>query len=325
MMDRWRIADALEALSEEAKELERVRLQILQKRSTGKKAVMITILSSILLGMIFSYFFDGIGPFFATLFFGAIALIVVINIYFSKGKRHYRFLYKHRFLPRVVHQVEPNLAYEATKGISQSVFMNSGLYGRKPDRYSCEDLFTGKIGDTKIAFCEVHAEEKKTRKRNNRTETYWTDIFKGLFVTADFHKEFRSPVSVMPDIAEKNFGWFGKKLQKMTGGVQRMENPEFENMFVVRGRDPVETRYILTPQMQQALVNLRKRTNDAIRIGFSNSRVWISIPNRSNWFEPNIHVSVSDRDQLKMLLGQMRTCTAIVDELDLNKRIWTKR
>jgi len=205
------------------------------------------------------------------------------------------------------------------------LFEASGLYRSRIDRYASEDYFGGKIGETEIEFSEIHAQEKKTSTDSKgRTKTTWVTIFRGLLFSADFHKEFHSPISVLPDVAEKNFGWMGRKLQKLGGGLQLMENAEFEKMFVVRGSDAVEVRYVLTPRMQEALVDLRKRTNQQIRIGFSHSRVWITIPNRANWFEPDFQRPAGDASQLGRFLSQVSCCTGIVEELDLNTRIWTK-
>ena len=34
---------------------------------------------------------------------------------------------------------------------------------------------------------------------------------------ADFNKDFRSGLAVLPDVAEASFGWFGRKLQALGG------------------------------------------------------------------------------------------------------------
>ena len=181
------------------------------------------------------------------------------------------------------------------------------------------------IGDTKVMLSEVHAKEKHTSTDSKgRSQTRWKTIFKGIFFLADFHKEFRTPVLVMPDVAERHFGWIGKKLQKLGGNLQKMENPEFEKMFVVRGADAVETRYLLTPSMQERLVLLRGRLGKDLRIVFRDSHVCLAIPNETNWFEGDLKMPAGDRTQAKMLLGQIKSCFQIIEELDLNTRIWTK-
>ena len=61
-----------------------------------------------------------------------------------------------------------------------------------------------------------------------------------------------------------------------------MENPDFEKAFVVRATDPVEVRYILTPDMQLRLLSLRSRVSKDIRISFRRSHVFITLPHEEN-------------------------------------------
>ena len=181
------------------------------------------------------------------------------------------------------------------------------------------------MGKTQIWFSEVHAEDRRTRTDSKgRSQTYYVTIFKGLFVVADFHKEFRSELAGLPDVAERNFGWFGRKLQKLGGNLQGMENPEFERAFVVRGKDAVEARYILTLDMQERLLALRQRLGDDVRFAFKESHVFRMFSNSDDWFEPDLKVPADHRHQMRGFLGQMACCFNVVEELNLNTRIWTK-
>ena len=110
----------------------------------------------------------------------------------------------------------------------------------------------------------------------------------------------------------------------MGGNLQRMENPEFEKAFVVRGADAVEARYILTPDMQDRLLALRSRLNDEVRFAFKDSNVFIGFGRDGDWFEGNLKREAHDRQQMREILGQMACCFNIVQDLNLNTRIWTK-
>lgn len=256
---------------------------------------------------------------------GMIGVAIAHYHYFGIGADRYRMMFKERILRKLIKAVEPSVSYEPLMGITEETFLGSHLFDAQPDRYACEELMYGMIGDTKVKFSEVHAETKHTRTNaNGGSRTYWESLFQGVFFIADFHKEFRHPVSVMPDVAEKHFGWIGKKIQKLGGGLQTLENPEFEKCFVVRGVDAVETRYILTPSMQERLLELRGRLGKDLRVGFRDSHVWLAIPNETDWFEGSLKIPAGDRGQAMMLLRQLRSCFQIVEELDLNTRIWTK-
>ena len=325
-MSRWDPDRILDELSREADALERVRQEVIQKGKKGNQIIMWIILGAVVLGGLITAAAGNPVPLFVMIPVALIASLIVYHVYFGKGKARYLTMFKVGFLQPMVKHIEPGMNYDPSRGISESVFIESGLYGSRPDRYSSQDLFHGNVGETSLMFSEVHAEEKHTSTDSKgNTTTTWTTIFQGILFIADFHKEFRSPVSVMPDFAEKTFGWFGKKLQKLGGNLQKLENPEFEKHFVVRGADAVETRYILTPKMQECLVELRRRVGDGLRVGFRDSHVWMTIPESRNWFEGNIQLPANDRNQLKEILFQLWSCFSIVENLDLNTRIWTKR
>ena len=218
------------------------------------------------------------------------------------------------------------MAYHPERGLPETWFRASGLYSGDIDRYSCEDLFEGRIGKTSLWLSEVHAEDKRRRTNSKgRSETYWVTIFRGLLVVADFHKHFRSEVIVTPDFAESTFGRLGRMFQKLGGNLEQMENPEFEKAFVVRASDPIESRYVLTPDMQERMLALRGRLNNDVRFAFRQSHVYMTIPNQDDWFEPRLEHAAHDHGQMSRFLGQMAACFQIVEDLNLNTRIWTKR
>jgi len=305
-------------------EMERVRKEVLAKRAKGMMLIGLVLGGALLLTVML---LSAVGAF-AFIFGGALAAIgggIVHHFYLGVGAERYRMMFKERVLAPLIQEVEPGVLYEPQRGIAEHVFEQSGLYRASPDRYASEDLISGLVGKTEVTFSEVHAETKHTTQNaNGGTSTTWKTLFQGVLFIADFNKHFRSPVTVLPDVAERTFGWFGKAMQKLSGDLQILESPEFEKHFVVRGADSVETRYLLTPSMQERLIALRGRLGKELRVGFRDSQVWICIPNKSDWFEGDLMKPVSDRGQMEVLLGQLKCCFQIVEELDLNTRIWTK-
>ena len=324
-MSRWDVDHALEAVAAEALEVEAVRQKVLAQRAEGKKKLILLVLASLVIALGAMAVAGSPMGLMAGLPVLLIGGFIINHFYFAKGAARYQALFKSQFVSHVVKAIEPGMNYDPARGVSEGVFAQSGLFSNRPDRYRCEDLFHGSIAETEVMFSEVHAEDRRTRTDSKgRTETYYVTIFKGIFFVADFHKNFRSPVSVLPDVAERHLGWIGKKLQKLGGNLQKLENPEFEKMFVVRGEDPVEARYILTPSMQDQLVDLGKRIGRGLRLVFRDSQVCLAIPNKENWFEGDLKKRADDRAQAAKLLGELKSCFIIVDELDLNTRIWTK-
>lgn len=316
--------DLAQSLSGDIQALENYRQDLLAQRRKGWGVLGVAFLICALLGLL-AAMIEPMACLVGVLGF-AITAIVVHCKYFGSRPAVYQYEYKKRIIGGMTKVLEPQMGYHPERGLPENWFHTSGLYSGDVDRYSSQDLFEGRIGSTNLWFAEVHAEDKRTRTDSKgRRQTYYVTIFRGLLVVADFHKDFRSDLLVAPDFAEKTFGWFGRKLQKLGGNVQRMENPEFEQAFVVQGTDAVEARYILTPDMQERLLSLRGRLGGDLRVAFRNSHVFMGIPNDADWFEPNWNEPASSLRQMRTFLSQMAACFRIVEDLDLNTRIWTKR
>lgn len=254
-----------------------------------------------------------------------ISVFVIYGIYVGGRKAAYVTRYKAKVLTAVTKEVQPKMNFRPHEGISKALFKSSGIDSSRIDRYQSEDLFLGEVGETEVYFSEVKAERKDTsRDSDGKTKTTWHTVFDGIFFMADFHKEFDTWVTVMPDFAEKSFGWFGKKLQNFGGNVVRLENPEFEQAFVVRGGDQVAARYILTPDMQERLLELRRFHGTSVKLAFKDSRVILTFDSRDNWFEPDFHKPSNDLRQIEGFVMELQSCCAIVEILNLNTRIWTK-
>ncbi|WP_018970875.1 DUF3137 domain-containing protein [Rubritalea marina] len=247
------------------------------------------------------------------------------HYYVTKPRKHFATNFKSRIFTKLVSTLLPGFRYDPFHGISKQQFRASGLINSRIDRYHSEDFFDGKVGATELSFAECKAERKETRTDSKgRTRTTWVTVFDGIYLEADFHKHFSTRVTVMPDFAERTFGWLGKKMQALGGKVVHLEDPEFEKHFVVRGDDPIETRYILTPAMMQRILELKSKFGSKVMLSFQHSKLILMIESDRNWFEPDHKSNGIPWQRLESFLSELRLITSTVEDLDLNTRIWTK-
>jgi len=229
----------------------------------------------------------------------------------------------------VARYVDPGLRYDPDGHISPEQFRASGIFNHSIDRFQGEDYVAGRIGATAIEFSELHAQYKTTTSTGKTTQTHWHTIFRGLFVIADFNKEFRGMTVVLPDVAEKALGWLGQKLQDAFDFVRRgelvkLEDPEFEREFAVYGDDQVEARYVLSPSLMERLLAFKRKAGRQVYFAFVRSKAYIAITTRRNMFEPRWFGAMADRELVEQYLRDLRFAAGIVEDLDLNTRIWTK-
>ncbi len=260
--------------------------------------------------------------------FVAVVVVLVGVLIFWLTKRYgadYKRRFKDRIIGRIVRFVDEGLAYYPTRCISRSVYMLSGLYKTKPDRYRGDDLVTGKVGDTSIEFSEIHSEYKS---RDSKGNTHWHTIFRGLFFIGDFNKQFKGNTYVLPDVAERAFGWLGQKLQELNPTREeliKLEDPEFEKYFVVYGDSQIEARYILSPSLMRRIVAFKRKTRSEIRLSFVGSKVYVAVPFERKLFEPSLVKTILDTELLEDYFEDLQLAIGIVEDLNLNTRIWSKR
>lgn len=244
----------------------------------------------------------------------------IICYFISKG---YVAEFKSVVIRKIIHFIDEGLSYSQESYVPKSVFMMSKIFTRKPNRYKGDDLVFGKVGETKIKFSELNAVYESGSGKNKSRYT----VFKGLFFIGDFNKHFSGQTVVLPDTAEKLFGRLGQKLQSLNvfrGQLVKLEDPEFERHFAVYGSDQVEARYILSTSLMKRIVDFKEKTRKKIYLSFIGSMVFVAIWYTKNLFEPRIFRTLLDFEPIKEYFGDLQLVIGIVDDLNLNTRIWSK-
>lgn len=313
------VADALNnGLGETLSTLEQRRLQVLH----GNRKIMLW-LGGLSLPVVSWMLMSGLHWGFALAAVFVIFIIAAVLIANRKGKL--ARLFKQETIPQLLHTVLPGFWYDSSRCVSESEFNNSSLFIR-PDRYNGKDYFEGTHGKTRLHFSLVHAEERYETTTTDtdsdghtttRTEEHWRDIFKGLFFAADFNKHFSGSTLVRAGKAGIFSGLFGN--------LVKLEDPRFSQHFKVYSSDQVEARYLLTPRMMERLLNL-KGSLGSIELSFVGS--WVNIAASGfpyNAFEPDLKHPFTDPAQVERTLGWIFLVVGIVEELDLNTRIWSKQ
>ena len=256
-----------------------------------------------------------------------VPIVISIIIGFLACKfisKDYIIEFKILVIDRIVHFIDENLNYNHKRYIPKSTFMLSQIFKTKPNRYKGDDFVSGKVVETKIQFCELNAEYESGSGKNRSVRT----VFKGLFFMGDFNKDFSCQTVVLPDTAEKFLGRIGQKLQSMNlarDKLVKLDDPEFEKYFVVYSNDQVGARYILSTSLMKRIVDFKKRSNRNIYLSFVGSMVFVAISYIRNLFEPRIFRTLLDFEPIREYFEDLQLAIGIVDDLNLNTRIWTKR
>lgn len=261
----------------------------------------------LILGFIFMY------PF--TYILALMPSLILLGLAYHKlnvMNKKLRYPFKYKVLLKCIDYLFNNYEYIANQRIAKSVLLKSQLFPNNIIGVKGEDFMKFKIGDAIIMFCET-----KVSGPNEKL------LFKGVFISSSFNKYFKSKTLVLPNRSSTFFQRLRRKLFDKPQRVN-LENPEFERNFIVLSGDQVEARYILTPSLMERILAYKAKTNKRLSISFIDNRLYCAVPNYANLFEVPFFKPI-DFDWILRTLEPLILYTDIVEDLNLNLKIWSKQ
>jgi hypothetical protein len=160
-----------------------------------------------------------------------------------------------------------NLEFEYQKNLDLEEVLSSRLF-EKPDEYNSDGLIKGVVLDfpfkaSNISLWEI--EEERDSEGNTRTVRYL--IFRGRLYIID-----------TPFNRKKIIITSGYHNLPSTKGMQKtkLESEEFNKLFRVLAEDQVEVRRVLTPNVMERFIDLRKRVGK-FHISIIENKVYVAI------------------------------------------------
>lgn len=250
--------------------------------------------------------------------------VAIVGFIYKFLIKDYTDEFKDSIIRPLITAIEPNLSYASHMHVPQLLFNRSELFAH-PDKINGNDFVKGFIDSIPVQFSDIHAQK---RHRNSKGHENYTTLFQGLFIVAEFHKNFSGKTLVLPDTAQKTFGNFlGSWLQSNNFSqdeLVKMDNIEFEKEFVVYGSNQIEARYILSPSLMHKLVHLKKRSGHPVYFSFIGEHIHIAIHYDKDLFEPAVFKSLLEYKVAMEYVETLHMAIGIVEELKLNQKIWSK-
>lgn len=191
----------------------------------------------------------------------------------------------------------------------------------EPDSLEQEDCIYGTLGNTDIFFAEIVVKKVVGGQRNElglESFIHKSDIFRGLFFEAKFSKNFISRTFIVPNNTMSNFTHFNN----WRGELIKLEDPEFNRLFRVYGDSQIESRYILSTNLMSRLVDFNQKAGRRVYLSFIDGFVYIAIPYKHNLFEPKLLINMMSFAPLREYFQDLQLMIGIVEDLNLNRRIW---
>jgi len=206
---------------------------------------------------------------------------------------------------------EFGLTFSEHPGAQHSIrdFLEARLLSRW-DRSSFEDKITGQRNGVEFEFFESHLEQRRTtRDSKGRTQTRWVTVFRGQCMRFQFHKQFHGRTLVARDAGLFNSFGGGSGMK-----IAKLEDPTFEKAFSVYTTDQVESRYILTPDFMQRLVDLEKTFHGGrLRCAFVEGEILIAVES-GDLFEPgSLFTPLDNPERIRELLDDFASVFHLID------------
>ena len=227
---------------------------------------------------------------------------------------------RNEFLKPVIEFWNPSFQYAPWASNMPGWLSNSRLVPERFDRAVSSDEVSGKLGATAFRFAEFDLQSVNEKKETR-------SVLKGVIFEADANKHFRSPLFALPDATEAHLGMIGRAWQSLQGRAYgrliHLEDAEFERHFKVYGSDPVEARYLLSPALMRRLVRIRENYGCAVRVGFVDGKIHVVLELDKDFFTiPSLEGL--DAQHLERWARELHVLAGLVEELDLNTRVWSK-
>ena len=254
---------------------------------------------------------------------GAVNLLPIIRKYYASS---YNTFFKDDIIQRIIKFVEPEFEYESRGVIEEPLYNLSRLFPENYNRYRGSDLVKGQIGKTKFQFSWLHTEYIGIDSKEEEDENTYGTIFKGILFMGDFNKDFDGYTQVVPRGVTNLRRPLAKYINNwdLQAKPVKLEDPEFGSMFNVYGSDQIESRYILTPGLMERIKNYKQRTGKEIALSFSCTFVFAAISMEEEIFEPKLYESLLNFRPIEEYYENLMLAVSIIEELNLNLRIWSK-
>ena len=213
--------------------------------------IAILIFLPIILNLV-NEFGDGMLIYFLPLIFGVgifdlLTYIIVYSI-FSKNSREYNNIYKETVINELLKNFYTNVDYIPNRQMPREIYDGAG-YKEYYDRYFSDDYMEGKIdGRYDIKMAEIHTErEERSTDSDGNTTTHYVTLFHGLFAKINLDKSINNNLIIKPNIV-------------FSGGKTKldMDSQEFEKYFDVYSDDKIKGMQLLTHDVMDTLLQLRK-------------------------------------------------------------------
>lgn len=286
------------------------------RKEGWKKCFFFLLFGGISLGLGLFFFivpFDKFASYILAIVLGAIGVILLIIGTIRKKKALAEL--KSKVLLELMSKNYEDVHYDMRQGISRGSFMEPNFFV-SPDRYHSSNMFEAKYQTTKFSMSDYKLEKESRSNNSNSYKVY----AQGRFFLFDFERDFENVVKVL----EKNKFVSGQASNFMTGLKKvELESIEFNKKFQTLSTDQTAAFYILTPQVQEQIMELEKKFSGQIYFCFQKHYLYVAVNDKRTSFKISLFAKITAKD-IEQIEKEILFPKVFVDCLKLNREKYNR-
>ena len=249
----------------------------------------------------------------------ALVLTFVFGYQMSKRTETLKKLLSENIVSGVLNEVFENVEYNAFGRIPSAQVKDAGMvFPFEYDSVRGSDYIKGtykglnvELSDVELCHVVSHYDEEMQQWRDEEQK-----VFMGQWLICDFGKELSGEVHLSANAK-------ALRKQRRDDSVE-MENPAFNDRFLVTAADAQEAYYLLTPHMMEYILTAAGKAGGEVYMAFlRGGRLHIAVKTGRDFFE--LGKSQANADGLRQkFLGELRWFTDIIDALRLENSLYRK-
>jgi len=158
---------------------------------------------------------------------------------------------------------------EPSRGLAYDTLMKPGFF-HKPDRYFGRDFMSSSYDGIPFEKASYQLQEKQVRSDGKHTYTEWVTYAEGTMYHFTFERDFGQVVKVLEKQGLVSFG---------SAGLKKVETEFilFNKKFATLASDETTVFYLLTPQIQEKILDLEGTFAGHFYLAFMGRELFIAV------------------------------------------------
>lgn len=283
-----------------------------KRASAFKKYVILLIIGVLLIGggVGFLWLFNDWSIALAAILFIAGIILIVIAISIENS---FRKNFLNRLSSQVLGQVFPGYKSFPKAGMALNEILYPGFFIH-PDKWNTSNLLEAEYNGIPFRVSD-YTLMKRERRTDAKGNAYYVDVTyaQGKMFRFQFTKNFKAVVKVLEKAGGISFG--EKGLQKC-----ETEFIAFNNKFVVYASDQLTVFYILTPQIQEKVLELENSLQGQFYMAFINNELYIAANNVGGDFYKFKFSKPITLESIRTIIAAIIVPATFIDMLKIDDR-----